>query len=618
MAGLFGFVGRPRGTDARALGEKLRSILHQSPYEKIDLWTGDEACLGVVHLGLLHPAAQPAHDPGTGTRLVLDGEISEPERLAARLQAAGVAVRESASEPELLLALYQSLGPGAFADLDGNWAVAIVDGSGLTLITDRLGSRPIMTAKTPWGTAFFPELKGVLALEDHGMRIDRNAVVEFFLLHFVMGTKTFIEGVTLVPPATVMRVEGDEISARRYWTVQAPRVYETRTDAEWIEGYATRLQRAVRKRVSKPPTAGLTLSGGFDTRLILAATDRSRPPLHTFTFGEPRSWDRRFARRAARARGTVHHETGPCYEEMVARLDRYVWFTDGMIPCHHGQIAALFPLLRENVDVVLEGISAATGPLVLYARGRLHAMAKTPEDDFIRRMHAYRTAARPALFRTLLADSYGALVDEYPTQEFVDNLGDPDDFPWIRAVRFAWTQHLRRFSGTGGRYLRTATEVRQPLCDYDLLDYTLQLPLGVLIDPNFVHNVASRLAPELDRVPFARDGLPGIPTLAEQFWQWRVNQVKNWLGRVTGGGIPRRDSRVLIDHAVPLAGRFGERVATVLTDSRLAGRGILNGARVREIVREHEEGRTDHTKLLWTLFGFELWCRQFFDGEHLE
>lgn len=127
--------------------------------------------------------------------------------------------------------------------------------------------------------------------------------------------------------------------------------------------------------------------------------------------------------------------------------------------------------------------------------------------------------------------------------------------------------------------------------------------------------MASRLAPDLDRVPFARDGIPGVPTLAEQFWQWRVNQCKNWLGRVTGGRIPRRDSRVLVDHAVPLAGPFGVRVTSVLTDPRLDERGILNAVRVREILDEHAARRADHTKLLWTLFGFELWCRQFFDGE---
>ncbi|NNE09759.1 MAG: hypothetical protein HKN20_14455, partial [Gemmatimonadetes bacterium] len=475
--------------------------------------------------------------------------------------------------------------------------------------------RQVMFAKLPWGIAFFPELKGALAFDDYGKRIDRNAVVEFFLLQFPMGTKTFLEGVTLVPPATIVRFENGGIETRSYWAINGPRVYESRTPAEWIEGYATRLARAVRKRVSKPPTVGSTLSGGFDTRLILAATDRAAPPLHTFTFGEPRSWDRRFARRAARARGTIHHESGPAYEDMVARIDRFVWFTDGMVSCHHGKISALFATIREHVDVVLDGLSVATGPLVLYERGRLDAMTKTPEEEFLGRYFAYRASKQPAHLHRLLAEPYASLVAGYPTSEFTRSLGDPDEFPWIRAVRYSWTQHIRRFGATGARYLRTVTEVRQPLCDYDLLDYTLTLPLDVLVDRNFVHDVASRLSPELDRVPFSRDGIPGIPSLGEQFRQWRVNQLKNRLGRVTGGRIPRRDPRVLVDHAVPLAGPFGKRVTSVLIDGRVGDRGILSGARVREIVREHADGSADHTKLLWTLFGFELWCRQFFDGE---
>jgi len=58
-----------------------------------------------------------------------------------------------------------------------------------------------------------------------------------------------------------------------------------------------------------------------------------------------------------------------------------------------------------------------------------------------------------------------------------------------------------------------------------------------------------------------------------------------------------------------------DRVAKILTDGRLAERGILNANYVRDLLEAHRTGRVDATNAIWRLLNFELWNRVFFDRD---
>jgi len=44
-------------------------------------------------------------------------------------------------------------------------------------------------------------------------------------------------------------------------------------------------------------------------------------------------------------------------------------------------------------------------------------------------------------------------------------------------------------------------------------------------------------------------------------------------------------------------------------------RGLFNGNFVRDLVHRHQSGVENHEERLWALVNFEIWQRQFFDGE---
>src|SRR5215210_4333291 len=70
---------------------------------------------------------------------------------------------------------------------------------------------------------------------------------------------------------------------------------------------------------------------------------------------------------------------------------------------------------------------------------------------------------------------------------------------------------------------------------------------------------------------------------------------------------------------VPLASWFRGPFRPVIEDyvlgERACARRIFDQGFVRNLVAEHQSGARNHSERLWSLLNFEMWMRQFLDGE---
>ncbi|MBN1825405.1 MAG: hypothetical protein JW958_03995 [Candidatus Eisenbacteria bacterium] len=622
MAGVFGFIdptgkARPEETLER-LGEAIRF----SARERIDGRHGARSALGVLHLGLLHHVSQPVRDEATGARLVLDGEITEPERLAARLRGAGARLGANPSEPELLLRLFLDEGPESFRDLDGSWAVAVLreEAGEVTLLTDRFGSRQILWAPLPGGgVAFFPDLKGTLAFDAIEKRLDPRAVADLIAFQYIYGRRTLLSGVELVPPASIARFREGRMETRAYWSLPFPETYPIISEREWVDEYVRLMKRAVEKRTRKAPATGSTLSGGKDTRLIAAATPRDLSEFHTFTFGLRGCHDRLYGREVARAVGAVHHDVDLTPESVLADLDRYIWFTDGMVNAKHGHISILFPLVRRHVDALLEGAPPAS--LFFYAAGipGFDILNPVRAEVFLDYYMEARTEVKPEETRGVLAGPFADAFREGPRESVRASLGEKAPaFPPLLSARVGIRNRLPRFTNTGARYMRAVMEVRQPFCDYDLFDYAVTIPGKLFVDREVYHRLIRRHFPELSRIGCQGPGLPADPTLWQLFWKWRVERGKRWIAGVTGGRARFAQRKRTFDYDTWLRGPFRSRAERDLRADLLGAFGVADPKGVARLAEEHFNGRIDRTRVLWPLLTLENWLRQFFEGERPE
>src|SRR5205823_2953560 len=138
-------------------------------------------------------------------------------------------------------------------------------------VSDRYGLRPIYWTRTERRLAYAGEVKSLLESPDARKVIDPRAIVEWLSFGYLLENRTWISGLELVPPATVIEVSDRGVKQALYWSWdKVPQRGEGEKAADLVVQLGTLWKDAVRRRANGRGT-GQLLSGGLDSRAILAA-----------------------------------------------------------------------------------------------------------------------------------------------------------------------------------------------------------------------------------------------------------------------------------------------------------------------------------------------------------
>ena len=171
---------------------------------------------------------------------------------------------------QALLKSYLRNGDKIFEQLEGFFVISLYDGlkDELVCVTDIAGGCH----------AYFRALDGVVALSSSSLilakmgkvKFDTVACGEFLSVGTIFEDRTLYKEVKKLQPATIYRFkEGRLQETRKYWTCRAIEVLPFR-EGEAIERYEEELKKVTRDVIStfKHPLCDLT--GGYDSRAILA------------------------------------------------------------------------------------------------------------------------------------------------------------------------------------------------------------------------------------------------------------------------------------------------------------------------------------------------------------
>ncbi len=278
MCGTAGGFGRP---DSDTVGRMLETLRHRGPDGRGVFRSPAGTCvLGHARLAIIDPAGgrQPLPNESGEVWVTFNGEIYNFAALRRELIARGHRFR-TASDTEVLVHLYEDLGPEMVRRLDGMFALAVWDGERLFLARDPLGIKPLYYGFAPDGTLYF-------ASELKALRRARAGAREF-------------------PPGTWF-LSGEGF--RRYYAVPGrgtareaqpgPRPAGFRSPPEAARRLRAVLEAAVAKRLVADVPVGVFLSGGLDSSLVAAIARRLvGGPLHSFAVGTRDSADLAWARR---------------------------------------------------------------------------------------------------------------------------------------------------------------------------------------------------------------------------------------------------------------------------------------------------------------------------------
>lgn len=330
---------------------------------------------GALTVGLLEiPAGQdysPAATPDGRWQLWMAGEAFDGGRLLAGVDAER---SRTAAFREALLAALLRHGLTAISELDGEYQIVLWDSaeSALTLLNDRFGGLPLYWGRSAAGFAFAGGVRGVLAAPGIPADPDLEAIREAVSFGgYRLGDRTNAATVKMVPGAAIVTVRaGDTPAFRRSWTWTDIPGQPERPVEEWIEQAHELWGRSIRRRLAGSSRPGQTLSGGLDSRAILAEAVLSPDPAPCWTaltYGLPGCDDAVYARRAAEAAG-VTWAFHPLYSgqdpDWLERRAGYVQETDGLIDLVDLMHLETLPLQAGLFDVHLSGYigDAVAGP----------------------------------------------------------------------------------------------------------------------------------------------------------------------------------------------------------------------------------------------------------------
>ncbi|MBC7293415.1 MAG: hypothetical protein H5T84_04775, partial [Thermoleophilia bacterium] len=173
---------------------------------------------------------------------------------------------------------------------------------------------------------------------------------------YILGDKTFFEGIRLLPGASIVVLDGSRMLLQRYWNWTDIGKNTGIAYQEALRELGRLWLKAVERRLDYR-RVGVFLSGGLDSRAIAAAVPRERRPFWAVTFGKKGCLDERIAARVCRVLGLNHEvvELGP--QTWYPYIERGVYLTDGQLNVVHNHTMRAGQIAKNYFDIVLNGFA---------------------------------------------------------------------------------------------------------------------------------------------------------------------------------------------------------------------------------------------------------------------
>jgi asparagine synthase (glutamine-hydrolysing) len=290
------------------------SLTHRGPDDRgsVEL-EGDERRCTLYHtrLSILDLSAAGHQPMCTADRrywIAYNGEVYNHAELRAQLERAGVRLR-SRCDTEVVLEAY-----AIFDTATGR----------LFLARDHLGVKPLYVCRVEGGLAFASEIRTLLAAGVAQQRLSRSGLTHYLSFGSFGARQTALEGVTSLPPASWLTLDGAGERSGVYWRPPEADAEEATSFEARSRELRVELETSVRLQLEADVPTGVFLSGGMDSTGIAAlAAASSSHQVRTFTvaFDEKEYDEGAQAKETARRLGCDHHEVRLHANGLVAEVN---------------------------------------------------------------------------------------------------------------------------------------------------------------------------------------------------------------------------------------------------------------------------------------------------------
>jgi asparagine synthase (glutamine-hydrolysing) len=257
--------------------------------------------------GVSDPADQPFSRPPGRFLLLFNGEIYNHTRIRRLLEAEGCGF-ETASDTEVLYRWLETRGEAGIASLEGMYALVFVDTLEKTILMarDPSGIKPLFYCRNTVRLMVSSELRGLLA-GGWPARLQSGQAEHYFRYRAARPPETLLEGVYTLLPGEIRVWKNGQMSG--VCADQGPNIAGADQSGNIIDRTESLLEQSLMRQLPSEVQAGLLLSGGVDSTLLLALARKLgiHLPCYSLEFSGLRKNGESPALRAARQYGAEYH-----------------------------------------------------------------------------------------------------------------------------------------------------------------------------------------------------------------------------------------------------------------------------------------------------------------------
>ena len=326
IAGIFYF--KSHNFSEEPLRRMVAALSHRGPDHQ-GIFTGTQGALGHSRLSIIdlsEAANQPMQDESRRYAVVFNGEIYNFQDLRKTLGPSTSFF--SHSDTEVILKLFQQHRSSSWRQLNGMFAIAILDNAAneLFLARDHAGIKPLYYYHDSEKLIFASEPGAILSSGLIATEIDNKSISLYLQLGYFPAPFTPFQGIRKLSAGHCMKVSSGGIEVEQYWKLPE---FESGSGTK-MDDPEKELERllilAVERQMISDVPIGAFLSGGIDSSLIVTLMNRiSGSRIRTFTAGFSGMGyydERRHAKTMANLLNTEHHEfaLSDALEELVPKV----------------------------------------------------------------------------------------------------------------------------------------------------------------------------------------------------------------------------------------------------------------------------------------------------------
>ncbi|HEY2856839.1 MAG TPA: asparagine synthase-related protein [Terracidiphilus sp.] len=603
MPGIVGIITKkPAAQAQKELARMVASMRHE-PFYVTGTWT-DEG-LGVYVGWALRGdsrAALPQRNERGDKLLVFAGEDYAEPGTANALRARGHEVAAGRGAHLIHCAEEDQDFP---AGLNGQFHGVLIDRTRGTavLFNDRHASRRVYYHQAKDAFYFAAEAKALLAVRPELRALDERGLGEFVACGCVLEDRTLFKGIKILPWAAAWLFRnGVLVSQANYFS---PREWEEQEPLA-PEAFYSELRDAfssnLRRYCGDDGRLALSLTGGLDTRMIMAWRKPEPESLPCYTFGSAHreSRDVKIARRVAKLCGQAH-QVIPVGGDFLSRFPHYaertVFLTDGATG------------VEQSADLYVNQIARQIAPVRLTGNYG---------DEVLQRHVAFRPSAPGnGVFRPEFARHIAAAAQTY------SDIFSGDALTHAANQQVSWF-----FYGLAALEL-TQLEMRSPFLDDDLIRTMYRVPRHHSGDVRvrMIHDANPALGRIRTDLGYAGRG-GAMAQAMSRFWNRATMRAEYACEHGDPRWVPALDRRLLgrtlektfvgihkfTHYSLWYREELADYVRAMLFDPRTLSRPYLDRREVEALVDRHVSGEANSTPAIHKILTLEHIHRLWIDA----